>query len=301
MKKGIIAMLLCAAITVGTPAYAKMTPGKVYDIDEGQRMFGDAGSACVQCTIQGWAGTASADEDGNDVFVLHTDDTDENLVIRVEYFDGGMPVARSLPVSFSRYLEVEESEVQEIEEKDLSGDGRHVLKTMTYTSPDGTYYEDGAINGSTFVLHFVYSGDKGSGYDDFKKIISDAKYVPQGGSAQVKTDAKSGIESFINSHIKKTYSDTDIDKITINDDLGTGSGYIALVYLTWNVKNSADTSKKMLKMYSDDLAATVAGKYADVHEISVFWKVPYLTDQTSKWQYSCKEGNAFLTDNVVNF
>jgi hypothetical protein len=57
----------------------------------------------------------------------------------------------------------------------------------------------------------------------------------------------------------------------------------------------------MLKMYSDDLAATVAGKYADVHEISVFWNVPYLTDQTSKWQYSCKEGNAFLTDNIVNF
>ena len=50
---------------------------------------------------------------------------------------------------------------------------------------------------------------------------------------------------------------TQIDRITINDDLGTETDgdYIALVYLTWNQKNTGKTSKKMLEMYSSDLAA----------------------------------------------
>lgn len=41
---------------------------------------------------------------------------------------------------------------------------------------------------------------------------------------------------------------TQIDRTTINDDLGTEAdgNYIALVYLTWNQKNTGKTSKKML-------------------------------------------------------
>lgn len=55
---------------------------------------------------------------------------------------------------------------------------------------------------------------------------------------------------------------TQIDRITINDDLGTEADgdYIALVYLTWNQKNTEKTSKKMLEMYSSDLAATLGSR-----------------------------------------
>lgn len=63
---------------------------------------------------------------------------------------------------------------------------------------------------------------------------------------------------------------TQIDRITINDDLGTEAdgNYIALVYLTWNQKNTGKTSKKMLEMYSSDLAATLVEHNSSVNEIA---------------------------------
>lgn len=80
---------------------------------------------------------------------------------------------------------------------------------------------------------------------------------------------------------------TQIDRITINDDLGTDADgdYIALVYLTWDQTNTGTKSKKMLKMCSSDLAATLAKQNSSVNEIAIFWTVPYLND-TAKC--SCK-------------
>ena len=40
----------------------------------------------------------------------------------------------------------------------------------------------------------------------------------------------------------------------------------------------------MLKMYSDDLAATLANENDTVQEIAIFWTVPYLND-TAKCSY----------------
>lgn len=68
---------------------------------------------------------------------------------------------------------------------------------------------------------------------------------------------------------------TQIDRITINDDLGTEADgdYIALVYLTWNQKNTGKTSKKMLEMYPSYLAATLGEQNRSVNEIAIFWTV----------------------------
>ena len=43
-------------------------------------------------------------------------------------------------------------------------------------------------------------------------------------------------------------------------------------------------AKEMLKMYSDDLAATLANENDTVQEIAIFWTVPYLND-TAKCSY----------------
>lgn len=85
---------------------------------------------------------------------------------------------------------------------------------------------------------------------------------------------------------------TQIDRITINDDLGTEADgdYIALVYLTWNQKNTGKTSKKMLEMYSSDLAATLGEQNSSVNEIAIFWTVPYLND-TAKCSYKRNGGS----------
>ena len=93
------------------------------------------------------------------------------------------------------------------------------------------------------------------------------------------------IEKILTERIEE-YHNAVIDRITINDDLGTEdeNDYIALVYLTWNTKNSGKLSKEMLKMYSDDLAATLANENDTVQEIAIFWTVPYLND-TAKCSY----------------
>ena len=96
---------------------------------------------------------------------------------------------------------------------------------------------------------------------------------------------KEQIEKILTERIEE-YHNSVIDRITINDDLGTEdeNDYIALVYLTWNTKNSGKLSKEMLKMYSDDLAATLANENDTVQEIAIFWTVPYLND-TAKCSY----------------
>ena len=111
------------------------------------------------------------------------------------------------------------------------------------------------------------------------------------------------IKSTIKSRISDQYRDTDITEITINEDAGTDTldDYIALVYLKWNVQNSKDTSEKMLSMYSNDLAAYLAEKCPNVSEVSVFWEVPYLTTNTSKWSFERNGENMYLTDNVLGW
>ncbi len=92
---------------------------------------------------------------------------------------------------------------------------------------------------------------------------------------------KEQIEKILRERIEEEYYNTVIDGITVNDDLGTEkeNDYIALVYLTWNTRNSGKLSKTVLKMYSDDLAATLAEGNDSVQEIAVFWTVPYLNDK----------------------
>lgn len=96
---------------------------------------------------------------------------------------------------------------------------------------------------------------------------------------------KEQIEKILTDRIEE-YHNTVVERITINDDLGTEdeNDYIALVYLTWNTKNNGKLSKEMLKMYSDDLAATLANENDTVQEIAIFWTVPYLND-TAKCSY----------------
>lgn len=106
-------------------------------------------------------------------------------------------------------------------------------------------------------------------------------------------------EITIRKRIKEKYSDTDITSIILNPDLGTDTedDLIALVNLTWNVQNSGKTSKEMLLMYSNDLAATVANECPNIQEIAIFWDVPYLKDN-AKCAYERKDNGMYEMDFV---
>lgn len=99
------------------------------------------------------------------------------------------------------------------------------------------------------------------------------------------------------------YDDVVIDSITINDHLGTDTpgDYIVLVYMTWNGQNSSATSKEVLKVYSDDLAASLYEGSDAVQEIAVFWTVPYQDNRNGKCAYERKSDGMYLTDEVWTF
>lgn len=120
-----------------------------------------------------------------------------------------------------------------------------------------------------------------------------------GASSSTKEEIQKTIEERVTGH----YDRTEINRITINDDLGTAEAgdYIALVYLTWNVKNKGKTARDMLVMYSDDLAATVADDCSNVQEIAVFWTVPYLNDANAKRAYERGSSSGmYLSDEMWN-
>ena len=131
------------------------------------------------------------------------------------------------------------------------------------------------------------------------KAASEKGYQ-EGRASVLNATPKGEITNAIENRVSSQYTSTDIDRITINEDAGTSSSgdYIALVYLTWNVKNTGKTSKEMLRMYSDDLAATVAKECPSVTEIAVFWTVPYLNDAGAKCAYERSGDSMFLSDAV---
>lgn len=111
------------------------------------------------------------------------------------------------------------------------------------------------------------------------------------------------LEDYIWSRVHNEYDRTTVDRIEINEDLGTDAegDYIALVYLTWDVKNKPDMTETMLQMYSDDLAASLAADHPEAQEVAIFWQVPYLGSNTSKWSYERRNGGMYATDKVLGF
>ena len=93
---------------------------------------------------------------------------------------------------------------------------------------------------------------------------------------------------------------TDITNIEINKDASVDEErYIVLVNLKWDVKNKPKTTKDMLDMYSDHLAAKLADNEL-IHELVLFWEVPYHKEGQSilKRTYQNKEDGMYLEDEV---
>lgn len=114
-----------------------------------------------------------------------------------------------------------------------------------------------------------------------------------------KTIRKSEIEAAIRNRINEgDYTDVKLDKITINEDMGKDEEgyYIALVRLNFQVKNRRKTANEMMRMYSDDLVATLAKKgIEDISQAAIFWRDEY-NDRDLKYAYEYKNGGFYITD-----
>lgn len=133
--------------------------------------------------------------------------------------------------------------------------------------------------------------------------VEDASNVEEN-TNEVTTEEESStpqaqIEKAIRQRIGDEYTYTDIDSITINENLGTEDvegDYIALVNVTWTQKNSGSTSKEVLSMYSEDLAAYIGQECPNVQEIAIFWTVPYLDNANAKCSYERKGDGMYEMD-----
>ena len=111
----------------------------------------------------------------------------------------------------------------------------------------------------------------------------------------------SDIEKQIKKYLSE-YTGTTLDKLTLNDDYGTeeDGDYVALVYLTWDVKNTVKTSKEVLKLYSSDMAARIYTDVPSIQELCIFWTVSY-HDSTAKISFERKSQGMVYTDEIYGF
>ncbi len=104
--------------------------------------------------------------------------------------------------------------------------------------------------------------------------------------------------------VKQNYASTKVSDISINKNLGTDAAgdYVALVTLTWNVKNNPDLTKKMLAMYSEDYAARIGSDIPKVSEFCIFWIVPYYSDSdtVAKYAYERRKKGMYETDSMIS-
>ena len=89
----------------------------------------------------------------------------------------------------------------------------------------------------------------------------------------------------------KEYSATKINKITVNEDMGKGKGYIVLINYKFDRPNTAKRVRPLVDMYSNDVGAKLA-KDKNINEVVVFWEVPYLQDKGNVVKYNMeRNGN----------
>ena len=90
-----------------------------------------------------------------------------------------------------------------------------------------------------------------------------------------------------------------INSVQVNTNASKNDGSkIALVYLTWNVSNSASTTRQMLEMYSARIVGMALIKDKNINEAVLFWEVPYHAKETNiaKFNYFKKNGEFYEGD-----
>lgn len=107
--------------------------------------------------------------------------------------------------------------------------------------------------------------------------------------------AEKSMKAIIDAEINGQVTNTTLDSLTINQNSGTDADddVIVLANLTWSTANKEKTTREMLKMYSDHLAAKMAPELANGSEIALFWKAEY-TGLDIKHSYVVRDGNAYI-------
>lgn len=90
---------------------------------------------------------------------------------------------------------------------------------------------------------------------------------------------KHSLESDITNLIENKITNAEIDKIEVNEHLGTqeDGDYIALIHLKFKPKNSNETTLKLIDLYNNEIGAQLA-KQKEIQEVTIFWEAPYIKE-----------------------
>lgn len=117
----------------------------------------------------------------------------------------------------------------------------------------------------------------------------------------VELTRKEEIEKLIWDRAEAEYAKSfEINKITINDNLGEGGEgtYIVLVYADFTAKNKTKTADDMVKMHSTDIAGFLHQEgVTDVAEVAVFTKDLY-NNRSLKSSFEWKDNGFYLSDEM---
>ena len=183
-------------------------------------------------------------------------------------------------------------------QKDMTDEEREMFKgefKRLYLEEIGHAYTSAERAEEAFEESWDYKARKRKGELTEEELEQEEKMKEK----TEQTIAISGIKSSIQSIIDDAgYQNTLVDKIAVNENLGTDApdDYIALIYLVFDVKNSRGTGNQMMRMYSDDLVATMAQKgTTSISEVAVFWEDEY-NSRTVKYVYEYRDGGFYLVD-----
>nr|WP_088327958.1 hypothetical protein [Bacillus cereus] len=97
--------------------------------------------------------------------------------------------------------------------------------------------------------------------------------TPKTDSSNPKDKIKNKAESIV-----KGVTGTSIKKIEVNENLGTDNpdDYILLLHLSFDTKNTKQTTKEMIDMHNNEIGVKVAKELKNVQEVAIFWEAPYI-------------------------
>src|SRR5690625_1100788 len=132
--------------------------------------------------------------------------------------------------------------------------------------------------------------------------IEEESPKPEGPQQEESIDTGALEEMRIEAEVRtviKELDDVNIQEIKVNEHFE--GGYIALVYLAFDRKNTAKTTKQMIELYNNQIGTGMAGT-DDLVELTTFWEVPYLyeNDNIAKANMSHHEGEMYMEDEWFN-
>lgn len=206
------------------------------------------------------------------------------------------PVATITP---EEYKKIKEGMTYDEVKKIVGGKAKSEEKIGDYSSTDYDFDgEDGLESHAAVSLHFV--ADKLSVKSEYGLITkSDQSELNDASSENETSHFRNKIEGLVDEHLKNV----SVEDIEVNQDFGNDKKdqYIALVHLSFDLKNSSATTKKMIELYSEDLAARLAEEDRSISELSVFWKAPYIDEDETLAKFSYKRSGEKMVTSEKNY